>query len=103
MKSVEVKFYFKDETILNVLSDSGVYNNKTLDMVFEKNVKEVNLFITGVGNVGSELLNQLNSQEEYLKSNLNIKINVIAISNSRKMLFDSRGINLKNWKNFRVF
>ena len=39
MKSVEVKFYFKDETVLNVLSDSGVYNNKTLDMVFEKNVK----------------------------------------------------------------
>ncbi len=73
--------------------------NTLHEKFFEKNVKEVNLFITGVGNVGSELLNQLNSQEEYLKSNLNIKINVIAISNSRKMLFNSKGINLKNWKN----
>ena len=39
MKFVEVNFYFKDDTILNVFSDSGVYNNKTLDMLFEKNVK----------------------------------------------------------------
>ncbi len=39
MKFVEVNFYFKDDTILNVISDSGVYNNKTLDMLFEKNVK----------------------------------------------------------------
>ena len=38
MKFVEVNFYFKDETVLNVFSDEGIYNNKTLDMVFEKNV-----------------------------------------------------------------
>jgi aspartokinase/homoserine dehydrogenase 1 len=59
----------------------------------------VNLFITGVGNVGSELLNQLNLQEKYLKNNLNIKINVVAISNSKKMFFNSKGIDLKKWKN----
>ena len=39
MKSVEVNFYFKDDTVLNVFSNKGVYNNKTLDMAFEENVK----------------------------------------------------------------
>ena len=39
MKFVEANFYFKDKTVLNVLSDEGLYNNKTLDMIFEKNVK----------------------------------------------------------------
>ncbi len=77
--------------------------NKALNTLhekfFEKNIKEVNLFITGVGNVGSELLNQLNLQEKYLKNNLNIKINVVAISNSKKMFFNSKGIDLKKWKN----
>ena len=38
MKYVEANFYFKDDTILKVMSDTGIYNNKTLDMVFEGNV-----------------------------------------------------------------
>lgn len=32
-------FYFKDGTILKINSDKGVYNNKTLDIIFEKNIK----------------------------------------------------------------
>ena len=39
MKSVEATFYFKDDTILNIVSEKGKYNNKTLDMTFSKNVK----------------------------------------------------------------
>ena len=35
MKFVEAIFYFKDDTILNVKSEKGIYNNKTLDMNFE--------------------------------------------------------------------
>ena len=38
MKLVQAIFYFKDETILNVKSDTGIYNNKTLDMKFMGNV-----------------------------------------------------------------
>ena len=41
MKSVEAIFYFKDDTVLNVRSEVGVYNNITLDMSFDKNVKAV--------------------------------------------------------------
>lgn len=39
MKSVNATFYFKDGSILYVNSNKGRYNNKTLDMIFEDNVK----------------------------------------------------------------
>jgi len=38
MKFVEAKFYFKDNTILNITSDYGKYNNKSLDVEFFSNV-----------------------------------------------------------------
>tara|TARA_B100000674_G_scaffold63124_1_gene43795 strand:- start:35 stop:640 length:606 start_codon:yes stop_codon:yes gene_type:complete len=38
MKYVEAFFYFKDGTVLKILSDRGIYNNKTLDMNFDGNV-----------------------------------------------------------------
>ena len=38
MKFVEAIFYFKNDTELRVFSDSGIYNNKTLDMNFVGNV-----------------------------------------------------------------
>ena len=41
MKSVTAIFYFKDGTTLNVWSDFGVYNNRTLDMNFSENVRAV--------------------------------------------------------------
>jgi len=39
MKEVVAKFFLKDDTVLNVVSDEGIYNNITLDMDFKKNVK----------------------------------------------------------------
>ena len=39
MKFVEAFFYFKDGTVLKILSDRGIYNNKTLDMNFDGNVR----------------------------------------------------------------
>ena len=32
MKSVNAIFYFKDNTVLNIRSEKGVYNNKTFDI-----------------------------------------------------------------------
>ena len=41
MSFVNAIFYFKDNTILTIDSDEGVYNNKTLDMIFEKMSKHI--------------------------------------------------------------
>tara|TARA_B100001248_G_C27176078_1_gene360164 strand:- start:73 stop:669 length:597 start_codon:yes stop_codon:yes gene_type:complete len=38
MTGVTAVFYFKDETILEIKSDFGIYNNDNLDIKFEKNV-----------------------------------------------------------------
>ena len=64
---------------------------------FENQIKEINLFITGVGNVGGKLLEQIKKQQKYILEHLHINIRVIAISNSRKMLFNKDGIDLENW------
>ncbi|MEO6905751.1 MAG: bifunctional aspartate kinase/homoserine dehydrogenase I [Ginsengibacter sp.] len=65
---------------------------------FETTYKQVNLFIAGVGNVGSRLLSQLSQQHQYLQKNLLLHIRVVGIANSKKMLFNEKGIDLKNWK-----
>ena len=72
--------------------------NSLHEAFFEISTKQLNLFITGVGNVGSKLLEQLQQQANYLKENLRLKIRVVALSNSRKMIFNPNGINLASWK-----
>ena len=39
MEVVLAKFYLKDETVLTVVSDEGIFNNITRDINFNKNVK----------------------------------------------------------------
>ena len=39
MKGVQATFYFKDDNTLKILSNTGVYNNRTLNMRFEKNIQ----------------------------------------------------------------
>ena len=39
LKIVEAAFYFKDNTVLKIYSNTGKYNNKTLDMSFFGDVK----------------------------------------------------------------
>jgi aspartokinase/homoserine dehydrogenase 1 len=72
--------------------------NTLHEQFFEEKTKQLNLFVTGVGNVGERFLAQLQQQKKFLKENLKLKIRVIGMSNSRKMVFDNEGINLKNWK-----
>ena len=71
--------------------------NSLHERFFEAQRKQLNLFITGVGNVGEKLLNQIQQQQEYLKKQLNINMRVLGLSNSRKMLVDESGIDLQNW------
>ncbi|UOK42022.1 MULTISPECIES: bifunctional aspartate kinase/homoserine dehydrogenase I [Flavobacterium] len=66
---------------------------------FEGNIKQLNLFIAGVGNVGSKFIEQIQQQKRYLKDNLKINIRVIAVCNSKTMVFDQDGIDLNNWEN----
>ncbi len=72
--------------------------NALHEAFFEENIKQLNLFVMGVGNVGSRLLAQIRQQKEYLKEELKLNIRVIGISNSRKMVFHEDGVSLDTWK-----
>jgi len=68
------------------------------EQFFETTYKQVNLFIAGVGNVGSRLLAQLQQQKAYLQQQLHLQINIVALANSKKVLWNEEGIDLANWK-----
>ncbi|MCB4797752.1 bifunctional aspartate kinase/homoserine dehydrogenase I [Neotamlana laminarinivorans] len=72
--------------------------NTLHEQFFEAKTKQLNVFITGVGNVGEKLVEQIKQQHNYLKKNLKINLRVAGLSNSRKMIFNESGIDLSNWK-----
>lgn len=72
--------------------------NTLHERFFQERIKQLNLFVTGVGNVGERFLAQLHQQKKFLKKNLKLNIRVVGISNSRTMAFDEGGISLSSWK-----
>ncbi len=60
------------------------------DGFFLSRFKELHLFIAGTGFVGSSLLRQLEKQYDLLLKEHNLKINLLGIINSRKMLIESK-------------
>ena len=72
--------------------------NSLHEQFFEIKTKQINLFITGVGNVGERLIEQIKQQKAYVKENFKISLRVAGLSNSRHMIVNDEGINLKNWK-----
>ncbi len=79
--------------------DNEVKSLKVLhEMFFLSKTIQVNLFMAGTGLIASTLLRQIESQREHLKKVNNIEINLIGLSNSRKMVFNKDGINLTKWQ-----
>ena len=64
---------------------------------FEATYKQLNLFITGTGNVGRRLLQQLAQQKDFLLDQLRLQVRVIGVANSRKMVINEDGVDLNNW------
>lgn len=89
-----------EKNISAVISESDIKKalNTLHEQFFESKTKQLNVFITGVGNVGERLVEQIKQQKAYLKENLKINLRIAGLSNSRKMIFGENGINLTNWK-----
>lgn len=89
-----------EKNISAVISSADV--RKTLNVLheefFETAYKQINLFIVGVGNVGSRLIAQLEHQNNFLQEHLGLQVRVVGLTNSRKMLLDENGIDLSAWK-----
>ena len=75
---------------------------KALNVIHEgfflSHYKELHLYLVGIGRVGSILLAQIKKQQEKLLESHSLKINVIGISNSKKMLIVQDGIDLEKYR-----
>jgi bifunctional aspartokinase / homoserine dehydrogenase 1 len=88
-----------ERNITAVISNADVKKatNIVHEVFFEKEIKEINVFIAGVGNVGSKLIGQIQQQQEYLLHHMRLKIKVAGIANSKKFWVNEEGIDLANW------
>uniref|UniRef100_UPI00404ABF1B bifunctional aspartate kinase/homoserine dehydrogenase I n=1 Tax=Gelidibacter sp. TaxID=2018083 RepID=UPI00404ABF1B len=89
-----------EKNISTVIAQNDVKKalNTLHEAFFEGNTKQLNVFITGVGNVGEKLVEQIKQQRKHLKDNLKINLRIVGLSNSKKMIFDDNGLSLKDWK-----
>jgi aspartokinase/homoserine dehydrogenase 1 len=86
-----ISFVVQKESLrksLNVIHDS----------FFLSEYQVLNLFICGVGTVGSSLLEQIRRQREKLMHESSLKLNVVGIARGRKALFNREGICLDNYR-----
>jgi aspartokinase/homoserine dehydrogenase 1 len=65
---------------------------------FSDGKRQINLFIVGVGTVGSKLLAQLEQQKDYISEQMNLNLRVVGLANSKKLLFDEEGIDLTDYR-----
>ncbi len=72
--------------------------NALHEAFFLSDFKSLNLYVVGLGLIGSTLLKQIEKQAAYLSKEKLLKINVIAMANSKKMLVNGKGIKLGAWK-----
>lgn len=68
------------------------------DSFFLSEYQVLNLFICGVGTVGSSLLEQIRGQREKLMQERGLKLNVVGIARGSKAMFCREGINLDNYR-----
>ncbi len=72
--------------------------NSIHDSFFLSEYQVLNIFLTGIGTVGSNLLEQIRMQQPKLMQQNSLKIKVVGIASSQKAIFDRNGIDLENYR-----
>ncbi len=83
-----ISFVIKLESLRKAL-------NSIHDSFFLSEYKVLNLFLVGIGTVGSRLLEQIQQQQPKLMKQNRLKINMVGIANSKRMLLNRDGLDLK--------
>ena len=68
------------------------------DSFFLSEYQVLNVFLAGIGTVGSNLIEQIKKQQPKLMSQNGLKLNVVGIASSKKMIFAREGIQLDNYR-----
>lgn len=89
------------ETNISFVVDSK-YLRKSLnvlhDSFFLSEYNVLNVFICGIGTVGSKLIEQIRSQYEELKEHSRLKLNVVGIASSKNAILSRDGVDLDNYR-----
>jgi aspartokinase/homoserine dehydrogenase 1 len=85
-------------SILIDKNDTTKALNSLHESFFERDHKDVHLFIIGIGNVGSFLVEQIKNQKKYISKSLGLNLKVLGIANSKKMIISENEIDLNNWR-----
>lgn len=89
------------ETNISFVVDSK-YLRKTLNVIhdafFLSEYQVLNLFLCGVGTVGKSLIEQIASQQEKLKHEQGLKLNIVGLASSRRAIFDREGLDLSHYR-----
>lgn len=91
-QETNISFVIKNDLLrktLNVIHDS----------FFLSEYKVLNLFICGTGTVGGSLIEQIASQQEKLKKEHGLKLNIAGIANSKRAILNREGIDIDNYRN----
>jgi aspartokinase/homoserine dehydrogenase 1 len=72
--------------------------NAIHDSFFLSETRSINLFVAGTGLVGSTLLKQLNDHYQFLKNERQIELKLVALTNTRKNVFNIDGIMIEEWQ-----
>ncbi len=71
--------------------------NALHNIFFQSEARMLNLFMVGTGLIGKALLKQIYAQTEYLRQEKLLKICVVGVANTKKMLLDPKGLVLDDW------
>ncbi|MDR0865958.1 MAG: bifunctional aspartate kinase/homoserine dehydrogenase I [Candidatus Symbiothrix sp.] len=67
--------------------------NSIHDSFFLSEYQVLNIFLTGIGTVGGHLLEQISRQQKTLMEQNGLKLRIVGIANSRKLLLCREGLN----------
>ena len=68
------------------------------DSFFLSEYQVLNIFICGVGTVGGSLIEQIHQQQEKLKRELRLNLNVVGIASGHYAMFRREGLELDNFR-----
>lgn len=72
--------------------------NALHNIFFQSEARVLNLYLVGTGLIGKTLLKQIFDQSEFLRAEKLLKVCVVGMSNTKKMLLDPKGISLDDWR-----
>ena len=89
-----------ERNISAIISSKDVQKavNTLHEEFFSDGNKQINLFIAGVGTVGTKLIEQLRMQHQHLLDEMRLNVHVVGIANSKGALLVDEGVDLENWK-----